>query len=55
MGGHGQALRGESRSVALPTYVQVEHAEASFEHGVLKITLPRAEEERPRHIEVESG
>ncbi len=40
------------RSVALPKYVQPEDAEASFEDGVLKITLPRAEEEKPKRIEV---
>lgn len=40
------------RSVALPASVQVEDAEASFEDGVLEITLPKTEEEKPKRIEV---
>lgn len=42
------------RSVALPASVQVEDAEASFEDGVLEITLPKTEEEKPKRIEVKS-
>lgn len=40
------------RSVSLPAMVEAENAEASFEKGVLKITLPKAEQEKPKRIEV---
>lgn len=40
------------RSVTLPYSVQVDKAEATFEHGVLRLRLPKAEEVRGRRIEV---
>lgn len=40
------------RSVTLPYAVQVDKAEAAFEHGVLRLRLPKAEEVRGRRIEV---
>lgn len=40
------------RSVTLPYAVQVDKAEATFEHGVLRLKLPKAEEVRGRRIEV---
>ncbi|MER3459555.1 MAG: hypothetical protein C4309_13845 [Chloroflexota bacterium] len=40
------------RSVTLPYAVQVDKAEATFEHGVLRLRLPKAEEVRGRRIEV---
>jgi HSP20 family protein len=44
-----------SRSIALPSGVNQEQAEASFEDGILKVTLPKAAEARPRTIPVKGG
>ncbi len=41
-----------SRSVILPMTVKGDKAEAEMEGGVLKITLPKAEEMKPKKIEV---
>lgn len=41
-----------SRSFALPVGVDVEKANASVKHGVLKIVLPKAPEAQPRQIRV---
>lgn len=41
------------RSVVLPKGVDAEQAEAEFEDGVLRVTLPTVEEERPKQIRVE--
>jgi HSP20 family protein len=40
------------RSVTLPTLVDVDRAQAHCENGVLTLTLPKAEEARPRQIRV---
>ena len=40
------------RSVALPTAVKTDKAEAVFENGVLTITLPKADEVKPRTISI---
>ena len=42
------------RSVALPTAVVPDRAEASFENGILTITLPKAEEVKPKTIAVKA-
>jgi HSP20 family protein len=41
-----------SRSVAIPTKVKSDKAEATFEEGVLTLTLPKAEEIKPRQVKV---
>src|SRR5689334_17034603 len=41
-----------NRSINLPTPVVSDKAEALFENGVLKLTLPKAEEARPKAIKV---
>jgi HSP20 family protein len=41
-----------SRSVAIPFKVKGDKAEASFEEGVLTLTLPKADESKPRQIKV---
>ena len=41
-----------SRSIPLPTRVNHEQAQADFEHGVLTVRLPKAEEVRPKTIKV---
>jgi HSP20 family protein len=44
-----------SRSVAIPVKVKGEKAEATFEEGVLTLTLPKAEEIKPRQIKIKAG
>jgi HSP20 family protein len=48
--GHGKF----SRALQLPYPVDSEKVEASFKNGVLHITLPRAEEDKPRKIEIKA-
>jgi HSP20 family protein len=43
-----------SRSVNLPSSVDVEKSDAQFENGVLTLTLPKAEEAKPKTITVKS-
>lgn len=40
------------RSLSLPTQVQSDKVEAVFENGVLNLTLPKAEEVKPKQIKV---
>jgi HSP20 family protein len=42
------------RSVALPTAIVPDRAEASFENGILTITFPKAEEVKPKTISVKA-
>ena len=42
------------RSVALPTAVTADKASADFENGILTITLPKAEEVKPKTISVKA-
>ena len=48
--GYGQF----TRSLQLPFGVEADKVEAKFANGVLQITLPRAEAEKPRRISVAS-
>jgi len=41
-----------ARVVRLPVEVDADHVEAELRHGVLTITLPKAESARPRKIQV---
>jgi HSP20 family protein len=41
-----------SRQLTLPAPVDADKVEARFEHGVLKLTLPKSEAARPRKISV---
>jgi HSP20 family protein len=43
-----------SRSLTLPTTIVAEKAKAEFENGVLTLTLPKAEEVRPKTIKVKA-
>jgi HSP20 family protein len=40
------------RAMTLPTPVDSDKAQASFEHGVLTLTLPKSEAARPRQIKI---
>ncbi len=42
------------RSIILPTAVVADKAKAEFENGILTITLPKAEEVRPKTITVKA-
>jgi HSP20 family protein len=42
------------RSIALPTEVRADRANADFENGILTITLPKAEEVKPKTISVKA-
>jgi HSP20 family protein len=41
-----------ARSFALPHQVDADHVQAAFENGVLTVTVPKAEEARPRKIAI---
>jgi HSP20 family protein len=43
-----------TRTLTLPFPVDESKVEARFEHGVLKVTLPKHEAARPRKIEIKS-
>lgn len=43
-----------TRRVDLPVRVQPEQAEADYENGVLTLTLPKAEEAKPKAIKVKA-
>lgn len=43
-----------ARSVTLPSSVQADSAKAEFENGVLTLTLPKAEEVKPKRISVKA-
>ena len=40
------------RTVTLPFEIDAGQAEATFEHGVLRLRLPKAEQAKPRKIEI---
>ncbi len=41
-----------SRSLTLPAALKSDKAEATFENGVLTVTIPKAEEAKPKTIKV---
>ena len=43
------------RTITLPTNVYAERTEATSEHGVLTLRLPKVEESRARSIPVRAG
>jgi HSP20 family protein len=44
-----------SRSLQLPSGVHTEGIAASFENGVLEVTIPKPEERKPRKIEIKGS
>ncbi len=48
-----ERIRGKfSRQVALPSAVDHQNADASYKDGILTIKLPKAEEAKPKQIEI---
>ncbi len=43
------------RQVALPAGIQADKVQASLENGVLTLHVPKAEEVKPRRIQIQSG
>ncbi|HSW58666.1 MAG TPA: Hsp20/alpha crystallin family protein [Dehalococcoidales bacterium] len=43
-----------TRTVTIPVEVKSEKSEATFENGVLTLTLPRAEEAKPKQIKIKA-
>jgi HSP20 family protein len=43
------------RSITLPAHAMAEGIQASFEDGVLQILVPKAEEAKPKRIQVRPG
>jgi len=41
-----------SRTMQLPFRIDADNVDASYQNGVLKVTLPRAQEDRPKRISV---
>ncbi len=51
----GDRCYGEySRSLTLPVPVQSDKVVARFENGILELRLPKTEEVKPKHIEVQA-
>jgi HSP20 family protein len=44
-----------SRQLQLPVRVEGEKTEATFQHGVLTLRIPKAEEVKPRQIQIQAG
>ena len=43
------------RAITLPAHVQADAVEATIDNGVLQLVVPKAEEAKPRRVEVRSG
>jgi HSP20 family protein len=43
------------RSLTLPFAVDADHANATFEHGILRVVLPKTEAAKPKRIEINGG
>lgn len=44
-----------SRSFSLPRSVNADEVDAGYENGILRVTLPKAAEAKPRHISVKAS
>ena len=53
---HKELSRGTfRRSFAVPTALKADEAKAVFKDGLLTLTIPRAEEAKPKHVKVEAS
>ena len=48
-------LASVTRSITLPVRINADQAQARYENGELVLTLPKAEEVRPRQIQIQAG
>ena len=44
-----------TRSLQLPATYRTEECQANFENGVLRLSFPKAEEAKPRHLQIRTG
>ena len=44
-----------SRQIELPTRVEGDRADATFEDGVLRLSIPKAEDVKPRQIQIKAA
>jgi HSP20 family protein len=44
-----------SRSISLPQSVDIDHAEAHYENGILMLSVPKAPEAQPKRISVKTN
>ena len=44
-----------TRSLQLPATYRTEECQANFENGVLRLTFPKAEEAKPRRLQIRTG
>ena len=44
-----------SRTITLPEQVNLDQVQATLEHGVLTVMVPKSEQARPKRIEVRAG
>jgi HSP20 family protein len=51
---HVREIRRSSftRSISLPSQVKTDQANADFENGILNLTLPKSEEQKPKRISI---
>ena len=53
---HKELNRGSfRRSFAVPTALKADEAKALFKDGLLTLTIPRAEEAKPKHVKIEAS
>lgn len=50
--GDGESTFAFSRSISVPEEVQADKVSASYENGVLTVTLPKREEAKPRKVTI---
>ncbi|MFP3853544.1 MAG: Hsp20/alpha crystallin family protein, partial [Anaerolineales bacterium] len=43
-----------ARSITLPSMVDADKADAEFENGILNLTIPKAEQAKPKQITVKA-
>ena len=43
-----------TRSVTLPTAIDPDKIEAAYEHGILKLSIPKAEQVKPKQINIQT-
>jgi HSP20 family protein len=44
-----------ARSISLPSGIESDQISANYENGILKLHLPKAEEVKPRRIQIQAG